>query len=56
MFETVALVLLSGCPSTITSDSIDIPQPKTKGKKKKKNPKTKQETKTKKTVQICNFP
>lgn len=34
MLETVALGLLSGCPSTITSDSIDIPQPKKKRKQK----------------------
>lgn len=49
VLATVALGLLSGCPSTIPSNSIDIPQPNIKGKTKTK---TKQ-TKKKKTPKHC---
>lgn len=62
MLETVALGLLSGCPSTITSDSIDIPQPKTKGKptktkqnEKKKPQQNQTKNKPKKTPKLYKY-
>lgn len=53
VLATVALGLLSGCPSTIPSNSIDIPQPNIKGKTKTKTKQTKK--KNPKTLYKCVF-